>query len=157
MDTSHWRERGARSIPSLSLTTNSGVILGQWQLFVTPATQFCAVDGTGGRLDSSIAAASANGTVAFLPGPGSQLDEYVSVLSDALNIRPLTIVGTRAPLESAWLRRDELLLFYQSGQARLWDVASGQLRRSTSRPTALELLHEGEPWHRLCASCSLPL
>ena len=149
MDTSRWRERGARLDSSLSLTTSSGVLLGRWQLFVTPATQLCAVAGTGGRLDGSIAAASANGTVAFLPAPETQLDECVSVLSDALTSRPLTIVGTRAPLESAWLRLDELLLFYQSGQARLWDVASGQLRRSTSRPTALDLLHEGEPWHRL--------
>ena len=132
------------------LTALSGTSMGQWQLFATPATQFDLVTGTGGRLDGSVSAASANGTVAFLPLSSSGLTEYAARSLDAAHCgRPLTIVGARAPLESAWLRHDELLLFYQSGQARLWDVASGQLRRSMSRPTALELLHDGETWHRL--------
>lgn len=132
------------------LNPASGTLMGQWQLFATPATQIDLVTGTGGRLDGSVCAASANGTVAFLPLSSSGLTECAARgPNDADCARPLTIVGARAPLESAWLRHDELLLFYQSGQARLWDVASGQLRRSMSRPTALELLHDGEAWYCL--------
>ena len=62
------------------MLTCSGSLIGQWQLFVTPAVQFCAVEGVGGQLEGSVAAASANGTVAFVPLSQSQLDECVAVL-----------------------------------------------------------------------------
>lgn len=69
---------------------------------------------------------------------------------------PLTIVGARAPLQSAWLKGDELLLFHQSGQARLWDIETGQLRRSMSRFTALDLLQTPSAWSQLFSSVATP-
>lgn len=49
--------------------------LGHWQLFATPTTQLGTVKCDGSRLDKSLVSASANGTVAFIPLPGSELDK----------------------------------------------------------------------------------
>jgi WD repeat-containing protein 7 len=58
-------------------------------------------------------------------------------------LRSCFIPGSPAPLERICIGGDNLLLFYQSDRARLWDIRTHEFWRSMNSHTAEELLSQG--------------
>lgn len=128
----------ARFCRSMPRAQSSLELQHTWKVFVSPVASIVFLqDPRIGRLNASLASISANCTTAFVP-------------IDDSNSSILTIVGSHSPLEKLCIRRDEVLVLYQSGLARLWDAVSGELRRSINRATATSLLSDQEDeWWQL--------
>jgi hypothetical protein len=56
------------------------------------------------------------------------------------------------PLERAILQKDDLILTASHGRARVWNLESGEFRRSTSIDAATDMLVKGE-WIELWVLC----
>lgn len=57
-----------------------------------------------------------------------------------------TVSGRGARLTSLAVRADELLLTYDDGKARVWDLRSQELRRSIATDQAQALIEDGKGW-----------
>lgn len=54
------------------------------------------------------------------------------------------IPGSEYPIYRAILQKDDLILISSHGRARVWNLVSGEFRRSTSVDAAAEMLVSGE-------------
>jgi hypothetical protein len=121
------------------MATGSLELLNRWSAFVSPVAEMAFLqDPRISRLNARLAAVSANCTTAFLP-------------IDDVNVSILTLVGSKTPLDHLCIKGDDILVIYRSGLARVWDAATGELRRSINRHAALDLLQDGNEWWQLCA------
>ncbi|PWN24499.1 hypothetical protein BDZ90DRAFT_263340 [Jaminaea rosea] len=113
----------------------------EWSLFTAPVLDgLCVVFGQEDntlRLHGCLALASTDGTVAILALDGLKL----------LYLLPGR--GEEAPLDWLAVRADELMLVYRDGRARVWDVATQELRRSMGLDQAEGMLSDGRgSWSR---------
>lgn len=105
-------------------------LVAQWSLFTVPITSVHAFgnDDSTLRLSGCVTVVGQDGTVA-------------TVLLDGLKLLSL-IPGRGAPLERIAVRADDVLLLYGDERARVWDMASQELRRSIGIDQALGLLQD---------------
>lgn len=100
-----------------------------------------------GRLRGCLLCVAEDGTVGFVILDG--LEQCVAAEPYGLaqsrltrcfpNPRHYLIPGTRAPLVKICIGEDSILLMYEHGNARLWDLRTQELRRSMSVATAENL------------------
>ncbi|POY70885.1 hypothetical protein BMF94_6062 [Rhodotorula taiwanensis] len=114
--------------------------LGTWNLFASPVRHLAYLQsGSDGRPlgNGAVAFISANSPVAF-----------VSLFPPA---HLFTLPGTRSSVEVLATSKDEVLIVYRQGLARVCDIASRELRRSMDRKVAETVLSEGgwQIWYRL--------
>jgi hypothetical protein len=62
----------------------------------------------------------------------------------ASDYRLYIIPGSEYPIHRAILQKDDLILISSHGRARVWNLVSGEFRRSTSMDAAAEMLVSGE-------------
>lgn len=103
----------------------------EWSLFTTPVEQvmtFGNEDNTL-RLNSCLAVLAKDGTVGIIA-----LDGYKMMC---------LIPGRGVRVERVAVRADEILILYVDERARVWDMASHELRRSIGVDQAVSLLSDG--------------
>jgi len=54
------------------------------------------------------------------------------------------IPGSEFPIHRAIAQKDDLIIIFSHGRARVWNLVSGEFRRSTSVDAAAEMLATGE-------------
>ncbi|SDA01421.1 BZ3500_MvSof-1268-A1-R1_Chr10-1g02649 [Microbotryum saponariae] len=105
--------------------------IGRWCLFASPVTQFTFIqDPTIPQLSQTIAFVSANSPIAL-----------VSLFPPALLF---VLPGTKSPVISISTLKEEILVVYAHGLARVCDVTRRELRRSMDAKTARGVLAEGK-------------
>lgn len=106
-------------------------LLAEWSLFTTSIVRFHLFGNEDNtlRLNGCLAVVAEDSTVAI-------------ILLDGFKVLHL-IPGRNVPLERLAVRADELLLLYTDERARVWDMASQELRRSIGVEQALSLLDDG--------------
>lgn len=65
-------------------------------------------------------------------------------------LRLYLIPASRVPLRRIFIGGNTILLAYANGKARVWNIETGEFRRSTGLDAAEEMLREGE-WSELYA------
>ncbi|KAL5501846.1 hypothetical protein ACEPAH_9107 [Sanghuangporus vaninii] len=102
----------------------------RWILFTEPLAQIVYLEEEStGRLRGCCLCISGDGTIAV-------------IAADSLTSMHL-IPGSPAPLQTICLGSDNLVLFYSDHRTRLWDVKTGELRRSMTSEKAAEMLAHG--------------
>lgn len=106
-------------------------LVAQWSLFTVPVTSL----HTFGEGDSTL---RLNGCAVIVAEDGTG----AVILIDGFKMLSL-VPGRGAPLERIAVRADDILLLYGDERARVWDMASQELRRSIGLDQALALLQDG--------------
>lgn len=109
--------------------------LGQWTLFASPVKHVSRLesdDASPPSLLNAVAFVSANSPVAFVSlFPPQHL---------------FTLPGTKSSVDLVATSREEVLVLYRQGLARVCDIKSRELRRSMDRRTAESVVADGD-WH----------
>ncbi|KZT39908.1 WD40 repeat-like protein [Sistotremastrum suecicum HHB10207 ss-3] len=105
-------------------------LCGRWVAFTTPLMQVISLEEESvGRLRGCLLCVSEDGTVAAVSPDGFEL----------LYLIP----GSAASLKKICLGQDNLILIYNNGRARLWDVKTLEFWRSMENSKAEELVAQG--------------
>ena len=88
-------------------------------------------------------AIAADGSIALWPL--SSVEEGASRGPDT-DVEVGLIPGSRSPLSRGLLRRSQLLILYDSGLARLWDVESGKMQKTLDHAGVADILAHMDGW-----------
>lgn len=124
-----------RKLTDDCLARSNWECLGRWTLFASPVKHVSRLesdDGSPPSLQNAVAFVSANSPVAFVSlFPPQHL---------------FTLPGTKSSVDLVATSKDEVLVLYRQGLARVCDIKSRELRRSMDRRTA-ESVVAGGGWH----------
>lgn len=76
--------------------------------------------------------------------------QLIHASSNAFTFRRIVAIpAASTPLISMMLRASQLLLFYENGSSRLWDIDAGQMQKSLSAAEAKEIVARMDGWESL--------